>query len=121
MDVVAARFPGVERCDMERIARWARHSPKSTLGAWPDAEHRQVLPEGERDQVARPEARGRAGGRAQPEVPLCECAADVEAVYLTLLDHHVLEVVRGATPESFTDRVVRFHLHGAQGGGGAAD
>lgn len=121
MDVVAARFPGVERCDMERIARWARHSPKSTLGAWPDAEHRQVLPEGERDQVARPEVRGRAGGRAQPEVPLCECAADVEAVYLTLLDHHVLEVVRGATPESFTDRVVRFHLHGAQGGGGAAD
>lgn len=106
MDVVALRFPGVERCDMERIARWARRSPKSTLGAWPDAEYRQVQPDGERNL---------------PEVPLCECAADVEAVYLTLLDHHVLEVVRGATPESFTDRVVRFHLHGARDGGGASE
>ena len=92
MEIVAARFPGVERCDMERIARWARRSPRSTLGAWPDAQLLQMPP---------------VGKRRLAETPICGCAADVEAVYLTLLDHHVLEVVRSATPESFTDRVIR--------------
>jgi hypothetical protein len=99
MEIVAARFPGVERCDMERIARWARRSPRSTLGAWPDAQLLQMPP---------------VGKRRLAETPICGCAADVEAVYLTLLDHHVLEVVRSATPESFTDRVIRFNLHAAR-------
>lgn len=99
MEVVAVRFPGVDRCDMERIARWCRKRPKAALGAWPDAELCQMHPQGE---------------RALQETPPCGCAADLEAVYLTLLDHHVLEVVRSATPESFTDRVIRFHAHGAR-------
>ena len=99
MEIVAARFPGVERCEMERIARWARRSPRTTLGAWPETQLRQMPP---------------AGQRRLAESPICGCAADVEAVYLTLLDHHVLEVVRSATPESFTDRVIRFNLHAAR-------
>lgn len=97
---MAARFPGVERGEMERIARWARRSPKSALGAWPDAQLQNMQTEGRRDLL---------------KAPLCSCAADVEAIYLTLLDHHVLELVRTATPESFTERVIRFHAHGARG------
>ena len=108
MDIVSARFPGVERCEMDRIARWARVSPRSALGGWPNAALQQMWAQGA-------EKRHPLAG-----TPMCECAEDAEAVYLTLLDHHVLEVLRSSTPESLADRVIRFHMNSGPAAGGGA-
>ena len=67
MDVVSARFPGAERCEMERIARWARVNPQTALGGWPHAAL-QLL--------------SAAPGHTHPlaGTPLLSCMEDAEAV-----------------------------------------